>query len=266
VSTASDRLRPISPRGKLADEITESIRQAILAGSYSEGERLSLASLASELGVSAMPVREALISLAHDGLVQSLPRRGFQATPLNQQDLDDLFELHAHISGVLAGRAAAVISDEQLSGLVAIQSTIDRLAKQRSSGGVAKDLEAANDEFHRRINTLAGGERLRGFLRQTSRYVPRALYGAAPEWLDGTLRDHPKILAALRRRDPKRTRELMEAHIRQGSAIVGRTRLGAPSEPGEQSTHKPGRPRRDAGAENGSAQPVPVSSARKARN
>lgn len=217
---AKTGLKRVSLRPKLADEIADTLRQAILAGTFEAGEHLVLESLASQLGVSMMPVREALIGLANEGLVDALPRRGFRARPLDEQDLQDLFDLHAYLAGVLAGRAAGMISDDEVARLRVIHDEFVNISHEPATEANAQAMHALNMEFHRHINRIPNGDRLRWFLRLATRFVRTDSYEVHPNWVEATLKDHPLIIEALASHDAERTRGLVETHFRRGAENV----------------------------------------------
>ncbi|GAA5050776.1 GntR family transcriptional regulator [Thermocatellispora tengchongensis] len=208
-------------RPKLSDEIIENLRQAILSGSYSRGAKLGLEELAEELGVSIMPVREALIALANEGLVVAEPRRGFRASPLLQQDLDDIFEIQAHLAGILAARAAEAATAEDVATLREIHRRFEELSREPAGGTRSAALGELNTGFHRYINKLPPGDRVRWFLRLTNRFVRQDLFESVPGMLEGALRDHPPIIEAIAARDSARARRLMEEHFAQGASLLG---------------------------------------------
>jgi DNA-binding GntR family transcriptional regulator len=220
--TAASRpsFEKVRPRFKVADEVIEQIRQAILSGEYHQNERLGLESLAEELGVSVMPVREALMALSKEGLVQAIPRKGFRATPLDAQDVLDVFSLHAYLASILAGRAAQVITDEQIAELREIHESISNLASAPMTAGSARKLEELNNEFHRYINRIPAGSRIRWFIRFTAGLLRTDSYGTIPGWEEATLTDHPQIIAALAAHDAERARALMEAHFLKGGILT----------------------------------------------
>jgi DNA-binding GntR family transcriptional regulator len=188
------------------------------------GERLYIEDLAEKLGVSTMPIREALITLATEGLVQALPRRGFRVIKVEPSDAADVFRVHSMVAGLLAERAAESLSTDELSELRAIQNEIQAIAKRRMLAETrAQEIEELNFQFHRLINRAAPSPRLRWFLRAATRYIPRSLYGAMPIWTELTLHDHPAILDAIEERDAKGARALMEHHVlRAGDVVVAR--------------------------------------------
>lgn len=213
-------LIPLS-RPKLGEETAEQLRDAILHGQYKPGMRLPIDALARQLGVSAMPVREGLLILAQEGLVESLPRRGFLVARVHRRDVEDIFAVHAFIAGVQAERAAAAIDDATLLSLTKLQDEIDYIAGlPLSASQRAVQIEDLNYSFHRTINKVVASQRLLWFLRATTRYVPRKLYEVIPGWLEATVTDHRPILSALRNHDALLAGTLMEEHILNGGRLV----------------------------------------------
>lgn len=220
--TSSQSLPRVAQRPKLADEIVDTLRQALLSGTYPVGAKLGLEELADQLGVSVMPVREALISLANEGLVKAEPRRGFQAQPLAPGDLSDVFELHAHLAGILAGRAAEIATPEDVAFLRDHQHRLELLARGPASSVTFKRAGELNEEFHRHIHKMPSGDRLRWFLRSTSRLVRSDLFEfAAPGIFEASIVDHPPIIAAIEQHDGELARKLTEAHFQQGAHLTG---------------------------------------------
>src|SRR5437867_6791605 len=110
--------RILEGRGRLVQNAsvaaTELIRQAILDGRLEPGSRLKEEELARELGISRTPVREALLMLQAEGLVDAVPNRGAMVRVHTPEDLDDLYQLRALLEGYAARRAALRISDERV--------------------------------------------------------------------------------------------------------------------------------------------------------
>lgn len=211
----------VGARPKLGDEIAETLRQDILRGRFESGEKISLDSLAQELEVSSMPVREALITLSNEGLVELRPRRGFRARPLSRQDLDDVFEIQGVLTGVLVARAAAAATDEDVANLRAIHAKLETLSSRNLTKATLRDAARLNAEFHRYINRIPEGDRVRWFLRLSHKYVRDDLYEAVPGILDASLRDHPAIIDAIAAGDSERARKLAVDHFAQGADLIG---------------------------------------------
>src|SRR5436309_1065177 len=104
--------------------------------------------MAEAVGVSPTPVREGLLSLKSEGLVNLLPRRGFVVAPITPQDIKDSYWAQAQLAGELAARAAEKITDEQLKHLA---ENVKEYAGAVASG----DWESIPEiglEFHREVN------------------------------------------------------------------------------------------------------------------
>ena len=214
-------------RRRLGDDVTRRIRDALQNGTFQAGERLGVQTLADELGVSTMPVREALVSLWNEGLIEAIPGRGFRAIQPRPIDIEDVFAIHAFIARRLAGRAAEVITDDVLDQLRFLQSEISRVVESGlPEPDVARMVEELNFSFHRTINSVVEAPRLKWFLRATTRHVPRGYYTTVPGWPQATLQDHGAIIDALAAHDGVTAGRLMEAHVVRGGNLAAEQRRG----------------------------------------
>ncbi len=107
-------------RGGLADDVATYVRELILTGSLKPGTRIDQDAIGDAVGVSRSPVREAIVVLGQEGLLEILPRRGAIVAPLTRSDVIDHYELFGLISGRAAGIAATELSDQQRSELRSI--------------------------------------------------------------------------------------------------------------------------------------------------
>ena len=148
-------LEPLVDR-TVADRVAERIREAIHDGSYSPGTRLVERSVARELGVSHIPVREALARLADEGLVDRLPRRGARVAELTRQELDEISSLRIVLEQLVARRAQErMTADAELE----LRAIADRMLQAAADGDV--DLLVTLDQrFHERLWELADHELL----------------------------------------------------------------------------------------------------------
>lgn len=210
-------------RRKLGDDVAAVLREAVLTGAFRPGQRLAVHDLATRFGVSAMPIREALIVLASEGIVDGIARRGFRVARITRRDFEDAFEIHAHVAGRLAAAAAEQVTDEQIDALTEIHGRIEGAANGRLELiGVTRAQAVAefNFEFHRTLNHIPDAPRLRWFLRAATRYIPQRFYEQIPAWTEATLSDHPLLIDSLRRRDANEARELTVQHVSHGGELV----------------------------------------------
>src|SRR5215471_7641852 len=116
ISTQPRTRRPLR-RAQLSDEVAGHLRALIMSGKLRPGTFIRLDETAAELGVSITPVREALLKLRGEGMVQLEPHRGHVVMPLSRQDVDDIFWVQATIAKELATSAAERITDAEIDDL-----------------------------------------------------------------------------------------------------------------------------------------------------
>ena len=145
----------------------------IVDGLLRPGQKIAQESIALELGVSRVPVREALIQMERDGLVVSRANVGAFVAPFDESVIRDHFEVVGRVQGLAAGRTASVKDRALLEHLAQIRDT---LARER-------DPLAANSlavEFQRLVNRGCGSNRLRSVLRSLSRILPMDIFVHIP--------------------------------------------------------------------------------------
>jgi DNA-binding GntR family transcriptional regulator len=201
-------------RPQLSQDVARYVRRRIFDGAYAAGEYVRLEQLAAELGVSVTPVREALLELRAEGLLVQQPHRGFMVLPVTGRDIADVSTVQAHIGGELAARAAANITDEQLTQLKDLQAQLEDAYKQHDRERAVR----LNHEFHRAINLAADSPKLAQLMGQITRYAPEAVFPTVEGWPGQSVRDHRCVIAALEKRDEERARTAMAEHFVAGVA------------------------------------------------
>ncbi|MBL0393391.1 GntR family transcriptional regulator [Ramlibacter monticola] len=141
--------------------IVDQLRERILSGTIAGGERLVEARLSEELGVSRMPVREALRQLASEGIVTIEPRRGATVTQFTEEQVRELVEVRATLEGLNARLAARRHDPAKIAELQAILSEGVRL----SEGGDPMVLIRLNERFHDALANIASNSILRDIMR-----------------------------------------------------------------------------------------------------
>lgn len=195
--SATPRQRRPLRRSQLSDEVAGHLRAAIMSGTLRPGTFIRLDETAAELGVSITPVREALLKLRGEGMVQLEPHRGHVVLPLTHQDIDDIFWLQATIARELAGTATERITELDITEL----ERINELLAAAVGSGDADAIASLEFSFHRVFNQASGRIKLAWFLLNAARYMPAQLYAADPQWGDSAVDNHRQLIAALRRRD-----------------------------------------------------------------
>lgn len=202
MSPAPERRR----RANLAEEVAAYLRDEILSGRLRSGERIDQDGVAEQLGVSRLPVREALISLDREGLVQTIPRKGTYVSRVDRADILDHYLIFGQVAGLAAARAVARMDDQELE---ALQDLHDRMMAADSLA----EQQRMNHEFHRIINRAAGSQRIVSMMQLLGRSLPMPYQDFPAEWLEEANRQHQDIVEAFRRRDTLATQRAMEQHI-----------------------------------------------------
>lgn len=205
-------LPALGARRNLREEITETLRAAVISGELRPGVVYSAPSLAAQFGVSATPVREAMLDLAGEGLVDIVRNKGFRVTELSEKDLDDLSELRALIEVPTVRRIAAAGVDP------AVLAQLRPLAAEIEAAAARGDLIAhvtADLEFHLRLLALAGNahlvETVRSLRARSRIYGIRSLADRGA--LVPSAHEHAELLDLLAAGDADGAERLMRHHI-----------------------------------------------------
>jgi DNA-binding GntR family transcriptional regulator len=211
-----DQISSESPK-QVRHWVEERLRDAILSGQFEPGTWLRQQRLAEELGVSQMPIREALKELAAQGLVEHIPYRGMRVVGFSADDVADLYA-HRCFLEVRAARAAAEnIIPETLTELQTLQALMEEhLAPQD-----LKVYRELNRRFHEVIIAASGHPYLIRTLGQMWETFPTMLWSkfpvlatqSLPQRDADDLHEHRAILVALENRDVVQAENLVRRHI-----------------------------------------------------
>lgn len=202
---------PLTDRRSLREQVANVVRAAIAAGQMRPGVVYSVPTLAVRFGVSATPVREAMLDLAKEGLVDSARNKGFRVTELSDEDLDDITQLRALIEVPTVAQLATVITEADVEELRPLAQAIVEGAEQ---GDLIRYLEE-DRRFHLQLLALAGNPRLVDVV-STLRSQTR-LYGLDLLVHQGRLAasavEHHELLDALLAHDAAWTEAVMRRHL-----------------------------------------------------
>jgi DNA-binding GntR family transcriptional regulator len=198
-------------RQTIASMTVEALRERILRGDYPEGEPLRQDALADELGVSRIPVREALRQLEAEGLVTFNPHRGAVVSSLSLDEINELFELRADIECDLLTRAIPRMTKEQLDRATDV---LDEF-QEALDAGEATRWGPLNWHFHAALYAPANRNFTMGVLQKLHQHSDR-YFRMQVLLAHGGMRaneEHRAIAAAVRNQDVKAATQLMRAHI-----------------------------------------------------
>lgn len=229
---APDQTRPVSELGARAAEalhlpsfagrtslrrqVAHALRAALVAGEMRPGTVYSAPALAEQFGVSATPVREAMLDLAKEGLVEAVRNKGFRVTELSERDLDEITQVRLLIEVPTVADIAArndPAKRAEVEALRPLAREIERYARESDLIGYIE----ADRRFHLQLLALAGNAHLVeviGNLRARSR-----LYGLQGLAAQGILQDwtgeHEHLVDLVLAGDPEEAADYMRQHIGQ---------------------------------------------------
>jgi DNA-binding GntR family transcriptional regulator len=194
------------------ERVADVLQAALISGEMRPGELYSAPDLATRLGVSATPVREAMADLARVGMVEVVRNRGYRVTELSEKDLDDI----THLRGLIEVPAVVDLAvDCDVGGIEALRPLATQIEDAAAVSDLLMYIEADN-AFHMKLLALGGNPHLVtivGELRSRSRmYGLRDL--ADRGLLEESAREHAEILDHVSAHDVDATRDVMERHIR----------------------------------------------------
>lgn len=210
----------------LSERVRQSLRRAILDGSFAPGDRLVEGTIAAAVGVSRAPVREAIKALEDEGLVMVLPRRGAFVNRLTSSDVSDIYTLRGALEALAFRTAAANLTRDQIGSLGQI---VEEMRQSAADRDVAR-LSELDVSFHRAVVMFAGNDRLLqawdkmiSQVMLLSRRVVNSLYAD----LDSVPRRHQQLASVLSRGGPDEVSRAIEEHIESASSRVASTQEGS---------------------------------------
>ncbi|MGE5491969.1 MAG: GntR family transcriptional regulator [Actinomycetota bacterium] len=204
----------------LYQEVAERLRQRIFAHELPPGTWIDEQKLAEQYGISRTPLREALKVLASEGLVELKPRRGCYVTEISAQDIDDIYPLMALLEGRCASEAVKRAKRSDIDDLKAIHEILERSAVE----GKIEAFFEANQEFHRKIQELAGNRWLLTVIQdlrkvlKLSRMHSLSIEGRLQQSLD----EHRVIMAAILAGNAEQAEKAMHDHLLSGREALAR--------------------------------------------
>lgn len=222
----------------LSEQAADIIRSSIISGRIKPGERLNEMKIASEMGVSRLPVREALRLLQNESLVESIPNKGVFVATLSPRDIQEIFTLRAVIEEFAIKLAVDNIEEKELKELQGIYEEMVQAASESDNIRLIQlDLE-----FHRLIAESSRHSYvyrifnyIRGLILMYLLYDTEAL--KANRRLVASQEEHRVILGALEARDLDLAARSINDHIQQsGVNIMNHLLKQAPGSPDRKQT------------------------------
>ena len=218
-------LVPLRPRRILSDEVAAAVRDLLMGQTLRPGQSLTIDRLATALGVSHTPVREALARLESEGLVVKRPQRGYFASELlSASEVDDLFEFRLLLEPWAAGRVAETAPANRVTEL--------RAELARFTDAIGSETDAAyrlvcehDIQFHGLLMNLSGSPQVAQAFARTHCHLHLLRLQSLTPKMQVTGQEHEAIIAAIENGDRRAAGKAMRAHLaasrRRAKALCG---------------------------------------------
>lgn len=198
-------------RMSVREEVADALRSAIVSGEMKPGELYSAPGLAERFGISATPVREAMLDLVKQGLVEVVRNKGFKVTDMSETDLDQITQIRELLEPPIAAQAVSAINAQELGQLRNLAAAIVDAAAE----GDLISYIGADVEFHIRLLSASGNHRLVRIVQELR--AQTRLYGLSTLASSGRLvasaREHQQMCDLIEAGEAEQLQELMRTHI-----------------------------------------------------
>ncbi len=202
----------------LHGQVTQRLRQLLVEGQIAPGAKLNERELCEQMKVSRTPLREAIKTLAAEGLVELLPNRGAIAVELSEDDILNTFEVMAGLEGLSGELAAQRITPEELA-------EIEAMHYEMKAAYTRRDLSAyyrLNAAIHRAINAAARNPVLTATYQQVNARLQALRFRSnqdGEKWARA-MQEHDRMIEALQKRDGAALRAELVAHLGHKRDVV----------------------------------------------
>ncbi|MBP1933873.1 GntR family transcriptional regulator [Ammoniphilus resinae] len=197
----------------LRDIVLESLRDAIISGELKPGEHLKERDLAGQMGISTTPIKEALRILGHEGLVETVPRRGTFVSTMVDSSVEELLMLKASLEGLSARLAAMKMSEEEMEDLRRQIQLMEKLSCAKEEK--REQLTEENENFHVMIRAGAKNSIITQMIMNVVAY-DQAIRKRALQFnveVEEGFSEHRQIYEAIQERNAELAEQRMKNHI-----------------------------------------------------
>ena len=212
------------------DYAYETIREAIVTGEMAPGERLIISNIASELGVSEIPVREALKRLQTEGLI-TRSGYGFAVASISLEDFVELLGVRLELEGMAIRRSTERIGDQELKEIENLLTGMEEANRLKDSTMYGR----LDKELHTLLLSFCGVDVLKKAIHDASAQSERAraIFRIMPFRAETSLKEHWEIFEAIKQRNAKLAEELLIKHKRQAFDLFIQQVMAHPQNAGE---------------------------------
>lgn len=197
-------------RSSVHQQVYEEIRESILSSVFEPGQQLVIEDLASSLAVGSAPVREALLRLETEDLVDFNQYRGYTVSSFSLEDLKEIYFLRVLLEGVAADLAAHNLTEEELKKLKEICDQMEEFLE----GQKFEEMPGLNVSLHEAIYSAAKSPRLYKLIVHLWNSYPKSSISVLTLRAPVMVSEHRAIFEALKSRDPGKSEKMVRDHIK----------------------------------------------------
>lgn len=204
--------RQVLERPNLRDHIYEILKKEIILRRIRPGEKINEEELAKSLQVSRTPVRETLLRLEHEGIVEIVPRRGAFVVSQSKQKVIDILQVREVLEGLVTRLATKNMDERMLNRL---RNCLKKISSIKNNEDRVLRYPAADVEFHSILLEACGNDVLRNMMEIVNSHlqVIRLRTVVLPGRAKQTVREHYKILEAIEKGDALSAESMMRSHV-----------------------------------------------------
>ena len=199
---------------RITDAVYRMLKSQILSQALAPGQRLHIDEIAANLGISRTPVKDALNTLAAEGLVKIVPRRGTFVAELSVETIAEVFDLRRALELLAAESLVTRVTEAEIAQLEALLTALDRCPKNDVEEHMRRNMA-----FHRKFIELAGNRKLLEVYDSLNVHIQIArIHARVKNWQQRAQqeqKEHHAILKALKSRDMKQLAAAVNDHIRR---------------------------------------------------
>ena len=198
----------------IADQIFEQLEKDILSGKYQRGEVLSELRLSKEMNVSRTPIREALLRLAQENILQETGR-GMVVIGITNDDMLDMYDIRLHLEGEAARRAAVSITEEQLAQLQEL-TELQRFYINKQGNSSSEHTKNLDSQFHEVLYAASGSKSYTEVLVRLHKKMSKFRMASVSKQSRALQSndEHMEICRAMALHDPDAAEEAVLKHVR----------------------------------------------------
>lgn len=208
----------------MAEQVTEKLMEWIMDGKLVMGQKLKTEEIAQELGVSRMPVREALRRMEKMGLVESVPYVGSNVINLTHEDVHQIYLMRAALEPITAYYACQNASEEEIKEVIEIHSYFSKMIDQ---GGIdAKGIFIMNQTFHMAIYRASGLDKICNTIENLwsnlafYKLIYGRIYVGNPETSKGMIAEHQRYVDYLISKQADSFRDELKSNLEKTGQLV----------------------------------------------